>query len=376
MIISFEGIDGSGKSSQFERFTKHLAQNGTDFREVKFPRYGEKSAVLLEAYLAGEFGTDPGDVNAYAAGSFFAADRYASYKADWGRDYASGKLLVFDRYTGSNAIHQGAKFSDSGSREEYFAWLRDYEYTRLGLPKPNLTVYFDVSPETSMARLTLRDEAGGGSSDIHETDIDFLRAGAESGRAAAAYFNWSVISGEGDPDTIFAAFLKVVEKANFREVVRSRIRAIPKAERAGIDDKLCGVLLTLPEWKNCANVFLYESYGTEIATPRIIEELKARGINIAVPNWGSGKMIFVEPLTGREVKYQTGDIIIVPALTIDRKGYRMGKGGGYYDRHLESLPEAITVGLARDALLVDEVPREAHDRQVRILVTECGVTRF
>ncbi|MDR0935731.1 MAG: 5-formyltetrahydrofolate cyclo-ligase [Oscillospiraceae bacterium] len=376
MIISFEGIDGSGKSSQFERFKNYLASAEKCYRAVSFPRYGEKSAVLLEAYLAGDFGTDPGDVNAYAASSFFAADRYASYKADWGRDFSGDKLLILDRYTGSNAIHQGAKFTDPDKREEFFGWLRDYEYVKLGLPKPNLTVYFDVSPETAMARLTSRDSENGTTSDIHETDINFLKAGATSGKAAAAYFNWSVISAEGEPEDVFNALLTVVEKAFFRFNVRKRIAAISKEQRHAGDEKIGRTLLSLPELENCKTVFLYSSYGTEIDTQRIITELYTRGYNIALPVWGSGKMTFVDDRTGTEVKYAPGDIIIVPALTIDRKGYRMGKGGGYYDRCLESIPNALTVGLAREELMVNEVPREAHDRQVKIVVTESGVLRF
>ena len=108
-LIIMEGIDGSGKSTQYKKLRDRLAAEGTEFRSVVFPRYNEESSALIRAYLGGQFGDRPGDVNPYAASTFFAVDRFASYKTDWGAYYQQGGLVLADRYTTSNACHQGSK---------------------------------------------------------------------------------------------------------------------------------------------------------------------------------------------------------------------------------------------------------------------------
>ena len=108
-LIVIEGTDGSGKSTQFKRLTDRLSAKGIPFRQLVFPRYSEPSSALIRMYLGGEFGTNPSDVNSYAASAFYAVDRYASYKQDWGQWYENGGLILSDRYTTSNAVHQAAK---------------------------------------------------------------------------------------------------------------------------------------------------------------------------------------------------------------------------------------------------------------------------
>ena len=111
-LIVFEGTDGSGKATQSRLLFERLEREGVDCRKLNFPRYGEKSAALVELYLGGAFGSHPDDVNAYAASTFFSVDRYASYKQDWGGYYEAGGLLIADRYTTSNAVHQASKLPD------------------------------------------------------------------------------------------------------------------------------------------------------------------------------------------------------------------------------------------------------------------------
>ena len=108
-LIVIEGLDGSGKATQAKLLAQHLAGQGLPVREVTFPDYASDSSVLIKMYLAGQFGSKPDDVNAYAASSFFAVDRYASYKTDWGRFYEEGGVVIADRYTTSNAVHQCSK---------------------------------------------------------------------------------------------------------------------------------------------------------------------------------------------------------------------------------------------------------------------------
>jgi len=188
-LIVFEGIDGSGKSTQFELLCSRLTSEGREFKRLVFPRYDNPSSALIKMYLSGEFGNNPESINAYAASSFFAVDRYASFIQDWSEYYISGGLILTDRYTTSNALHQGAKI-DVGQRELFFKWLYDYEFNLIGLPKPDLVLYMDIEAEFVASRLRHRQFQTGVDADIHERDIDYLKSSAESGSQAAAQFGW------------------------------------------------------------------------------------------------------------------------------------------------------------------------------------------
>ena len=135
-LIVIEGTDGSGKSTQFRLLTQRLENENIAFQKIVFPQYSEPSSALIRMYLGGEFGTNPSDVNAYAASSFYAVDRYASYKKAWGQWYEQGGLVVCDRYTTSNAVHQASKEPEN-KRQEFLKWLYEFEYDRLGLPRPD-----------------------------------------------------------------------------------------------------------------------------------------------------------------------------------------------------------------------------------------------
>jgi dTMP kinase len=191
-LIVLEGIDGSGKSTQFDLLCKRLSSESTPFTHVTFPRYDMPSAAMIKLYLEGKFGNSPDSVNAYAASSFFAADRYASYKEDWGDYYQNGGLVLMDRYTTSNAIHQGAKLTGA-ERERFFKWLYEYEFELLGLPAPDLVLYMDISSEQASVRISKRQAETGAEKDIHEEDTSFLEMCAECGKHAAEYFKWKVI---------------------------------------------------------------------------------------------------------------------------------------------------------------------------------------
>ena len=131
--------------------------------------------MLVRMYLNGQFGSDPEDVNAYAASSFYAVDRYASYRADWGAAYDAGEIFVAGRYTTSNAIHQGAKLSGT-ARRTYMDWLFDYEYRLLGLPEPDAVIFLDVDVALALANIEKR-RAG---RDIHENHASYLARCRES----------------------------------------------------------------------------------------------------------------------------------------------------------------------------------------------------
>ena len=191
-LIVFEGIDGSGKSTQLHRVCTRLEREGRDFIRVAFPQYEEPSSALIKMYLGGEFGDNPDDVNAYAASSFFAVDRFASYKKVWQEYYERGGVILTDRYTTSNAIHQGAKLSQQ-LREDFFRWLYDYEFRLMGLPTPDMVLYMDIDATAAMTRLSRRQSETSTVGDIHEK-ADFLGKSAQCAKHAAQYYNWQKIS--------------------------------------------------------------------------------------------------------------------------------------------------------------------------------------
>lgn len=196
-LIVLEGIDGSGKSAQFRRLCARLEQDGIEYNHIVFPRYNEESSALIRMYLNGDFGTNPNDVNPYTASTFFAVDRYASYKKDWGSIYENGGIFLSDRYTTSNAVHQGCKLPDE-ELPAFFSWLTDLEYNKMGLPEPDLVLYLDVDLESSIARMRRREEKTHTHADIHEKDLDYLRRCLHTADRAADYYGWTRIPFQKD----------------------------------------------------------------------------------------------------------------------------------------------------------------------------------
>ena len=154
-LIVLEGLDGSGKATQAKLLAAHLKEQGFSVREITFPNYESDSSALVKMYLAGQFGQHPDDVNAYAASSFYAVDRYASYKKDWGSFYENGGIVIADRYTTSNAVHQCSKLPPE-QWESFLGWLFDFEFHLLGLPAPDEVIYLQVDPAVSQRLMTQR----------------------------------------------------------------------------------------------------------------------------------------------------------------------------------------------------------------------------
>lgn len=192
-LIVFEGTDGSGKSTQFQRLCERLEKENHTFRRLVFPQYEEESSALIRMYLRGEFGENPSDVNPYAASAFYAVDRYSSFKKIWESDYRTGKLILADRYTTSNAVHQGAKLEGT-KRSDYVRWLFEFEYERMALPQPDLVLYLDLETEKTMELLEKRQEESGSSGDIHEANRSYLALCRKAALETAADYNWKVIS--------------------------------------------------------------------------------------------------------------------------------------------------------------------------------------
>ena len=192
-LIVIEGTDGSGKSTQFRLLTDRLEREGRAFQQLEFPQYSEPSSALIKMYLGGEFGTKPSDVNAYAASTFYAVDRYASYKKVWGQWYENGGLVLSARYTTSNAVHQASKEPEE-KQQDFLGWLYEFEYEKMGLPRPDLVIYLDVPTDFTEKMMRAREAATNTSADIHEQDLDYLATCRRTGKAAAAYYGWTVIN--------------------------------------------------------------------------------------------------------------------------------------------------------------------------------------
>jgi len=191
-LIVIEGLDGSGKATQAGLLTDALAARGMRIRRISFPNYASDSSALVRMYLEGRFGTDPDAVNAYAASSFFAVDRYAGFKEDWGADYAAGAVLIADRYTTSNAVHQCAKLPRA-AWDGYLEWLFHYEYELLGIPAPDCVVYLRVDPAVSQCLMSHRYHGDEGKKDIHERNLAYLERSRSAAEYCAAKLGWQTV---------------------------------------------------------------------------------------------------------------------------------------------------------------------------------------
>ncbi len=188
-LITIEGTDCSGKSTQLELLCKRLEREGVDFKKVAFPRYDSASSALVRMYLVGEFGENVSSVNAYAASSFFAVDRVASYLREW-KDYlASGGCVLLDRYTTSNAIYQASKLPEN-ERDTFCDWLFDFEYNLLGLPAPTAVIFLDMPPSSAEKLMKKREET----EDIHERDKGYMKACYDSAKSLSEKYSWQRIS--------------------------------------------------------------------------------------------------------------------------------------------------------------------------------------
>jgi dTMP kinase len=196
-LIVIDGVDASGKETQTRLLAKRLEEVGKCVKIISFPAYDNPSSTLVRMYLNGEFGKNPGDVNAYAASSFFAADRYATYKQDWGKAYSDKDTIILaDRYVSSNMIHQAGKIEDESEKAEFMEWLDDFEHNRYGLPRPDITFFLDMPVEWGQKLMRERANKidGSDTKDIHESNTDYLKKSYNTAVGAAKKYGWKRIS--------------------------------------------------------------------------------------------------------------------------------------------------------------------------------------
>ncbi len=206
-LIVIEGLDGSGKSTQEKLLCQKLADKGININCIKLPNYDDPACELVKMYLAGRFGNKPSDVNAYAASTFFAVDRYVSYNCYWKEKYLDGEIFLADRYTTSNAYHQLTKTPEN-EWDAYLDWLEEFEYNKMGIPKPDAVIYLDMPIEVSQKLMTGRYNGDESKKDIHEKDVEYLNSCRKAADYSCKKLGWIRIvcaeNGEALPIDVIA----------------------------------------------------------------------------------------------------------------------------------------------------------------------------
>src|SRR3989344_8126394 len=146
-FIVIEGSDGSGKTTQYRLLSERLRAVGYDVVTFDFPRYDEPSGYFVRQYLNGEYGP-AAQINPYTSSLFFALDRFAAAKSIQ-QALSEGKVVLSNRYTGSNMAHQGSKFASEAEQRGFFVWADSLEFQLLGIPRPDLNIFLRVPAETS-----------------------------------------------------------------------------------------------------------------------------------------------------------------------------------------------------------------------------------
>lgn len=191
-LFVIDGTDGSGKQTQFNKLQERLTKEGIDYRTVSFPNYDSPSSSLVKMYLGGEFSENPKDINAYVASTFYAVDRYATFKKDFEEYYQQGGLILADRYTTANMIHQGGKIKDKAERKKYLDWLFDLEFHIYGLPIPTENFFLNMPPEYAMKLMEGRENkiTHEQTKDIHERDKNHIIDAHEAALDMVEEYGW------------------------------------------------------------------------------------------------------------------------------------------------------------------------------------------
>ncbi len=191
-LFVIDGTDGSGKQTQLENLKIRLSQEGIDYRTVNFPNYDSPSSSLVKMYLGGEFGTDAKIISPYIASTFYAADRYATFKKEYEEYYNNGGLILADRYTTANMVHQAGKIQDKVERKKFLDWLWNFEFNLYGLPIPTEVFFLNMPPEYSAKLMKDRENkiTHDSKKDIHERDAEHLKAAYNAACDLVKEYNW------------------------------------------------------------------------------------------------------------------------------------------------------------------------------------------
>lgn len=194
-LFVIDGTDGSGKQTQLEKLKERLEKEKISYKVMSFPNYDSPSSSLVKMYLSGEFGTDPNKISPYIASTFYAVDRYATYQKDYKEFYENGGIILADRYTTANMIHQAGKIKDKKELEKFLNWLYDFEFGLYGLPKPTKVLLLKMPPEYSLELIKERENkfTHEAQKDIHERDKNHLIDAYNAACYVAKKYDWSEI---------------------------------------------------------------------------------------------------------------------------------------------------------------------------------------
>ncbi len=191
-IFVIEGTDGSGKQTQFRKLQERLHDENINYRIVSFPNYESVTSTFVKMYLSGEFGENAKDVSPYITSTFYAVDRYATYKKYFEDYYNEGGIILADRYTTSNMVHQAGKIANKEEREKFLNWLWEYEFKLYGLPVPTKTIFLNMPPDYAMKLMEDRENkfTHESTKDIHERDKTHIQDSYNAACDLIQKYNW------------------------------------------------------------------------------------------------------------------------------------------------------------------------------------------
>lgn len=191
-IFVIEGTDGSGKQTQVQKLQERLDKEGIDYKKVSFPNYDSPTSTLVKMYLAGEFGENAQEISPYIASSFYAVDRYGTYQKELKDYYENGGIIIADRYTTANMVHQASKIKDEKEREKFLEWLCDFEFNIYKLPRPTKAFFLNMPPEYALKLIENRANkfTNEQAKDIHERDKNHISNSYKEACDVAIKYNW------------------------------------------------------------------------------------------------------------------------------------------------------------------------------------------
>ena len=191
-LFVIDGTDGSGKQTQLKKLKERLDKENIEYKEISFPNYDKESSALVKMYLSGKFGENAKEISPYIASTFFAADRYATYKTELEEFYNNGGIIIADRYTTANMVHQAGKIKDKEEREKFLDWLWDFEFNLYKLPIPTKAFFLNMPTEYAIKLMENRENkfTHEEKKDIHERDKEHLKDSYEAACELVQKYNW------------------------------------------------------------------------------------------------------------------------------------------------------------------------------------------
>ena len=191
-LFVIDGTDGSGKQTQLQKLKDRFDKEGIKYRTVSFPNYNSPSSSLVKMYLNGDFGADAQAISPYIASTFYAADRYATFKTGYQEYYDKGGIILADRYTTANMVHQAGKIKDKKERDKFLKWLWDFEFNLYKLPIPTEVFFLNMPVEKSIELMENRENkfTHEEKKDIHEANKEHLIDSYNAACQVAKEYNW------------------------------------------------------------------------------------------------------------------------------------------------------------------------------------------